>query len=158
MTETPTTIGERIKAWRKARGWSQGQLAFHAEMDSSHISMIERGLRRPKGETLIKFARAFNRSYADLVRGVDGYPATEELARLDGAESTQSEENNWQIEEITANLLAMRELDPAELATVAAVVKAMHEELKRRRKERDDEERRRGASDQPGHPDGDSQS
>jgi len=39
------SIGDRIVAWRKIKGMTQGQLAEATEMSPSYISLIESGKR-----------------------------------------------------------------------------------------------------------------
>ncbi len=47
-------IGQRIKLAREARGLTQEQLAEKVALSASHISVIERGIKPPKLETLVK--------------------------------------------------------------------------------------------------------
>ncbi len=45
-------------ALRKSQGWSQEDLAAHAEVHRTYIGGIERGERNPTLETIHKLARA----------------------------------------------------------------------------------------------------
>lgn len=63
-----TTVGERVRELRESMGWSQGQLAFRSAVHSSHISMIERGIRVPKPKTLHKLALALGVEADELTR------------------------------------------------------------------------------------------
>lgn len=54
-------IGARIKAAREKAGMTQEDLAAALEMSPTHISVIERGVKAPKLETLVNIA---NRSAA----------------------------------------------------------------------------------------------
>ena len=47
-------IGQRIKLAREAKGLTQEQLAEIVALSASHISVIERGIKPPKLETLVK--------------------------------------------------------------------------------------------------------
>jgi len=49
-------IGERIKILRKAKGWSQGQLAEKVGADARQISRYENGHIAPSAEALVKLA------------------------------------------------------------------------------------------------------
>jgi transcriptional regulator with XRE-family HTH domain len=46
-------IGHRIKQAREAKGLTQAQLAEKVGLSVSHISVIERGIKTPKLETLV---------------------------------------------------------------------------------------------------------
>ena len=46
-------IGQRIKQTREARGLTQEQLAEKIALSASHISVIERGIKAPRLETLV---------------------------------------------------------------------------------------------------------
>ena len=63
-------IGERIKALRKARGFSQETLAGECNIDRAHIGFIEQGRRRPTLSTLRKIVAALDvplsKFFADL--------------------------------------------------------------------------------------------
>jgi len=53
-------IGMRIKEARKAKGLTQEQLAEIVCLSSTHISVIERGVKAPKLETFIEIANALH--------------------------------------------------------------------------------------------------
>lgn len=54
---TPT-FGETVRMTRRRRRLSQEKLADEAGLHRTHISLIERGLREPSLETLVKLCRA----------------------------------------------------------------------------------------------------
>ncbi len=60
------TVGQRIKAMREARGWTQGQLAAFAGVSRSAVSLIEAGRREPERTTYSKIAAAFGVGLDDL--------------------------------------------------------------------------------------------
>lgn len=61
-------IGESVRTARDRRGWSQSDLARHAELSPSTISRIESGDRpRPSAEVLDKIATALGLTYLQLV-------------------------------------------------------------------------------------------
>ncbi|WP_303001956.1 helix-turn-helix domain-containing protein [Dialister invisus] len=53
-------IGTRIKEAREAKGLTQEQLAEMVGLSSTHISVIERGVKAPKLETFIEIANALD--------------------------------------------------------------------------------------------------
>ena len=56
----PVLVGQTIQRLRKARGLSQEVLSGLADLDRTHYSKIERGLRSPTLETLFKIAHALD--------------------------------------------------------------------------------------------------
>lgn len=68
QTDPMTTLGERIKAARVAKGLSQPELARRCGWDSqSRISHYETGKREPQLEDLRKLARCLGLAIEDLV-------------------------------------------------------------------------------------------
>ena len=63
-------IGARIKAAREKAGMTQEDLAAALEMSPTHISVIERGVKSPKLETLVNIANALNVSSDMLLQDV----------------------------------------------------------------------------------------
>lgn len=61
-------LGKRIQALRKARGWTQTDLAVHLDMNRGHISDIERGKREVGIITLQVIARGLDTTMAKLLR------------------------------------------------------------------------------------------
>ena len=55
--ENDDILGDRIRAARKALGWSQEDLAFEADIDRSYIGGVERGERNLSFLTLCQIAR-----------------------------------------------------------------------------------------------------
>lgn len=53
-------IGTRIKEARETKGLTQEQLAEMVGLSSTHISVIERGVKAPKLETFIEIANALD--------------------------------------------------------------------------------------------------
>src|SRR5690242_10212706 len=63
-------IGDRIKAERAARGWTQKELAQRSGINFGYIRMLETNQRpNPTGETLQRLARAFGISVDELLEG-----------------------------------------------------------------------------------------
>ena len=72
-------IGARIKAARERAGMTQEDLAAELEMSPTHISVLERGVKAPKLETLVKIANTLHVSTDTLLQDVVLY-ATDGIA------------------------------------------------------------------------------
>jgi len=59
-------FGERLRAIRKAKGWSQGQLADKSNLSVEGISNLERGLNYPSYNTLERFSAALGLPIKDF--------------------------------------------------------------------------------------------
>ncbi len=59
-------IGERVRGLRKARGWTQGELAAKVGITGVYISDLERGARRWQSTRLAEVAHALDVSPALL--------------------------------------------------------------------------------------------
>lgn len=60
-------LGERIVKRRKARGWTQGELARLAGLRSDRLSRLERESHQPNVRELASLAEALGTSIDDLV-------------------------------------------------------------------------------------------
>lgn len=63
-------IGKRIKSAREKKGLTQEQLAEQVNLSPMHISVIERGNKLPRLETLIKIANVLDVSADTLLQDV----------------------------------------------------------------------------------------
>ena len=63
-------IGRRIKAAREKRQLTQEQLAELVDLSTMHVSVIERGVKLPKLETLINIANILDVSTDVLLQDV----------------------------------------------------------------------------------------
>jgi len=61
-------LGKNVRSARKELGWSQEDLAFETEIDRTYISGIERGLRNPSLDMLVKLAKTLKMTPPDLLR------------------------------------------------------------------------------------------
>lgn len=66
---TPHAMGARIKRERERLNLSQSELGRDLGLESQSVSKWERGLARPKGETLVKLATKFGRSPQWILTG-----------------------------------------------------------------------------------------
>ena len=63
-------IGRRIKAAREKKRLTQEQLAEYVDLSPMHVSVIERGVKLPKLETLINIANVLDVSADVLLQDV----------------------------------------------------------------------------------------
>ena len=61
-------VGRKIRALRRAKGWSQQLLADHAELERAHLSRLEDGRREAGLRVLERIAIALDVEVEDLVR------------------------------------------------------------------------------------------
>jgi transcriptional regulator with XRE-family HTH domain len=61
-------VGRKIRALRRAKGWSQQLLADHAELERAHLSRLEEGRREAGLRVLERIALALDVDVEDLVR------------------------------------------------------------------------------------------
>lgn len=54
------SFGEKLKLLRKEKGWSQDELAHHAQIDGRQVSRYENDRVVPSVEVIIKVAQAFD--------------------------------------------------------------------------------------------------
>lgn len=60
-------FGQRVRALRNTRGWSQEQLAYEVGLDRSYVGGVERGERNISLENIAKLAAALDVSLASLM-------------------------------------------------------------------------------------------
>lgn len=63
-------LGNRIRAKRKARGWTQEELAAKADIDRSYIGGVERGERNLTFTVLCEICLALECDVATLTKGI----------------------------------------------------------------------------------------
>ncbi len=60
-------LGQRIQEARRAKGWTQEDLAHHAGLDFSYLNQLENGKRNPSIGTISKIATALGLPLKDLI-------------------------------------------------------------------------------------------
>lgn len=60
-------IADNIKHAREKKGWTQGELAKKAGIDSNSFAKVERGESRPYGVTLVKIIKALGVKSSDIL-------------------------------------------------------------------------------------------
>ncbi len=73
-------IGEVIRNFRRSKGLSQEVLSGLADLDRTHYSKIERGLRTPTVGTLFKIAHALGVAPHKLIMEIERAVAEQERA------------------------------------------------------------------------------
>ena len=71
MTELRNSVGDRIRAMRKAKGLTQQQLAELSNLDDAYIGSVERGERNFSVNTLEKIVVALKIQPAELFHSQD---------------------------------------------------------------------------------------
>ncbi len=64
-------FGKDIRSIRNNKHMTQASLALATHLDRSYISMLERGLRYPSLETVLRICQALEVSSGELVEGID---------------------------------------------------------------------------------------
>ena len=64
-------VARAIKTLRHSQSLTQDQLADRADLDRSHISQLERGLRMPALDTLVRIAGGLNLSFVMLAQAIE---------------------------------------------------------------------------------------
>ena len=68
MNQFPQHFGLAVRQSREAMGWSQEQLAAHADLNRSYVGEVERGRAIASIVTAHKLAHALNVDVAALLR------------------------------------------------------------------------------------------
>lgn len=67
----PLTVGQTIAEFRSKKGITQEVLSGLAGIGRTHLSAIERGIRKPTLETLYKISCALDIKMSDIVIGIE---------------------------------------------------------------------------------------
>jgi len=70
MDRAVERFGENVRAARKARGWTQEDLAHRSGLATVQVSRIERGVREIRLTTLLRLVDAFDGSPDLLLKGL----------------------------------------------------------------------------------------
>jgi len=70
VPEVVAVVGERVKAARLAKGWTQEDLSAETGLAVVQVSRIERGLREIRLTTLIRLLRGLDLTAEELLRGL----------------------------------------------------------------------------------------
>ena len=64
-------FGNRLRGFRKRKGFSQEGFAEHAKVHRTYLGGLERGERNPTLTVMVKIARALDVTLSKLVQGVE---------------------------------------------------------------------------------------
>jgi transcriptional regulator with XRE-family HTH domain len=76
-------IGENLTRLRQAADLSQDDLSYMAGIHRTEISQLERGMRVPRADTLVKLCACLEADYADLLDGLSWKPPRREVGSLE---------------------------------------------------------------------------
>ena len=71
MVEVANRLGHRVRELRRQLSSTQEELAHRAKISVSFLSMVERGERLPRLETLATLADALGASFSELFTGIN---------------------------------------------------------------------------------------
>lgn len=71
-------FGKHLRELRFQKGLSQEELAFECDMQPSHIGQLERGLKNPTLDTLVKIANGLKITLPELVDLTINFEKSEE--------------------------------------------------------------------------------
>lgn len=102
-------LGNNIKAYRNAKGWSQEELAHLAGITPAHLGHIERGEGNPTLLTLLSVSNALQVDLSELVKSnVDATvsASTLRLDKLQGEFSELSEDRQREVYGVLKTMLS----------------------------------------------------
>jgi transcriptional regulator with XRE-family HTH domain len=106
----PENVGNRIRELRKAKGWTQEQLAEAASLHYSYIGGVERGDRNISLETLEKIIAAFEVPAIEFFRFDDETKQRKALDEHLALLSCKSTEEIAAITRVTREVIAAMEI------------------------------------------------
>ncbi len=74
MSDLTINIGEKIRHYRKERGFSQEELAYRASLHNTYIGQLERGEKNLTVESLAKVCAALDITLAEFFQGSASTP------------------------------------------------------------------------------------
>jgi len=67
-------FGENLTRCRERANLSQEELGYRASLHRTEVSLLERGARIPRADTVVRLAGSLGATFADLVAGVEWSP------------------------------------------------------------------------------------
>lgn len=119
MTDLRNTVGDRIRAIRKAKGLTQQQLAELSNLDDAYIGAVERGERNFSIDTLEKIVTALKIQPTELFQNHD------DLSEIEAAQRRAIDEYA-----VTVSELSVRQID-----TMKRIVREVKELLRSNKKD-----------------------
>lgn len=65
-----------LARYRKREGMSQEELGYRASLHRTEVSLLERGARIPRADTLVRLAHSLSVSVNELVAGIEWRPGS----------------------------------------------------------------------------------
>ena len=72
-------LGERLRAYRTQRGWSQEEMAERADLHTTYIGQLERGEKNATIESISKVAAALDISLSKLFENISLAPSEKDI-------------------------------------------------------------------------------
>jgi len=82
QVEIAVRFGQNLVRARKRAGLSQEEVGFRASLHRTEVGMLERGIRLPRIDTLIKLAGAIEVDPAELLDGLDWSPGAPRIGQF----------------------------------------------------------------------------
>jgi transcriptional regulator with XRE-family HTH domain len=82
MIDIAALFGDNLKRQRKLADISQEELSVRASLHRTEVSQLERGLRIPRIDTVVKLARSLEVPVPDLLTGIDWEPGSAVYGRF----------------------------------------------------------------------------
>jgi transcriptional regulator with XRE-family HTH domain len=83
MKEIASRLGENLLRCRQRVDLSQEEIAFRASLHRTEISQLERGLRVPRIDTLLRLMGALEASAEELLEGIAWMPRQSYLGEFE---------------------------------------------------------------------------
>ena len=83
-------FGDNLARLRKQAGISQEELSVRASVHRTEVSFVERGLRLPKVDTLVKLASSLEVSADELLDGLEWTPGGTVYGRFRSVDEGES--------------------------------------------------------------------
>lgn len=82
MIDIAARFGDNLKRQRKLADISQEELSVRASLHRTEISQLERGLRIPRIDTVVKLAKSLEVQVPNLLVGIDWEPGSAVYGRF----------------------------------------------------------------------------
>ncbi|WP_055667907.1 helix-turn-helix domain-containing protein [Desnuesiella massiliensis] len=83
MSQISKLIGEQIRTFRQSRGLSQEQLALRANLNTTFLGQVERGIKKPTIDTIEKIVIALDISFEDIFNFDKNIPTYKDTGIID---------------------------------------------------------------------------
>ncbi len=91
MIDIAARFGDNLARCRKQADLSQDELSVRASVHKTEVSLVERGLRIPRIDTLVKLAASLEVTPAELLAGIEWSPGGTVYGRFRSADEGGSQ-------------------------------------------------------------------